>query len=270
MFESIFLSFAGYIVNSFQLCYIQVMRKTAKNNGTPSGPASGLQNQPRKDACIRCGTCCTKGGPSFHRIDKQLIDKGVIHSKYLYTLRRGELAFDNVKGCLVPVESDIIKIKGKNDSWTCVFFDENENNCRIYKDRPAECRTLKCRDTRELEAMYAENRLTRKELISDIKGLWGLINDHQTRCDYENIDRWVQALDSHENKQARRELIELIQYDMEIRKLVVSKGGLDAEILDFLFGRPLMKTIENYGVRVQLSNKRIGLVPTRKSKRDSD
>ena len=264
------MSFGGYVVNSFQLCYTQAMRKTAKNNGAPSGQASGIQDQPRIDACIRCGTCCTKGGPSFHRIDKQLIDKGVIHSKYLYTLRRGELAFDNVKGCLVPVESDIIKIKGKNDSWVCVFFDESENSCRIYKDRPVECRTLKCWDTRELEAMYAETRLTRKQLISDVEGLWDIIKDHQTRCAYENIDRWVQALDSHENKQARRELIELIQYDMEIRKLVVSKGGLDAEMLDFLFGRALMKTIENYGVRVQFSNQKIGLVPIRKSKRDSE
>ena len=109
--------------------------------------------------------------------------------------------------------------------------------------------------------MYAENRLTRKQLISDVEGLWDIVKDHQTRCDYENIDRWVQALDSHENKQARRELIELIQYDMEIRKLVVSRGGLDAEMLDFLFGRSLMKTIENYGIRVQLSNQNSENIP---------
>jgi Fe-S-cluster containining protein len=33
--------------------------------------------------CIRCGTCCKKGGPSFHLEDKMLIEKGIILSKYL-------------------------------------------------------------------------------------------------------------------------------------------------------------------------------------------
>ena len=242
------------------------MSKPVKTNPAPFGPIAAAHRQPRMNACIRCGTCCTKGGPSFHRIDKQLIDNGVIHSKYLYTLRRGELAFDNVNGCLMPVDSDIIKIKGKNNSWTCVFFDESENSCRIYHDRPMECRTLKCWDTRELEAMYAEKRLTRKELISDIAGLWDLIHDHDARCDYETIRRLARTLTCGENKQARRRLIEIIQFDREIRKLVVSKGGLDAEMLDFLFGRPLIKTIENYGVRVRLSANKIGLVAIRQSK----
>ncbi len=50
---------------------------------------------------------------------------------------------------------------------------------------------------------------------------------------------------------ARRELAEVISYDAEIRKLVVSKGELDPEMLDFLFGRPLTKTIENYGIKLR-------------------
>lgn len=210
-------------------------------------------------ACVRCGTCCTKGGPCFHHTDKHLIDNGIIHTKYLYTLRKGELAFDNVKACLVPVESDIIKIKSKDGSQICVFFDEEKKDCGIYKDRPLECRTLKCWDTRQLEALYAKNRLSRKDLIFDIKGLWDLIHDHQVRCDYRKISRWVKALNSRDDQRARRELTETIQYDMEIRKLVVAKGGLDAEMLDFLFGRPLTKTIESLGLRVQLRNKKIVL-----------
>jgi Fe-S-cluster containining protein len=73
--------------------------------------------------CRRCGTCCKKGGPSFHRTDKALIEKGVIHSKYLYTIRQGELAYDNVRQCLEPVSSDVIKLKGKGETWTCILFD---------------------------------------------------------------------------------------------------------------------------------------------------
>lgn len=180
-----------------------------------------------------------------------LIEKGVIPSKYLYTVREGELARDNVKGCLLPVASDIIKIKGKEDSWTCIFFDRIKKICRIYDDRPLECRALKCWDTREIEQIYANSRLTRKDLISDAKGLWDLIEDHQKRCDYAKIQQLIEDLTSGKKNQARRKLLEIIQYDAEIRKLVVARGGMDTEMLDFLFGRPLTKTLKNYGLNLR-------------------
>ena len=201
--------------------------------------------------CIRCGTCCEKGGPGFHQEDRVLIDKGLIPSRCLYTIRKGELAYDNVQRCLMPLDSDIIKIKGKADSWTCVFFDEPNRQCSIYDDRPRECRALKCWDTRELENMYAGRRLTRHELISEVEGLWELIQDHQTRCDYARIQDLIQELDSSRENNARRQLGEIIKYDIEIRELVVSRGGMDPEILDFLFGRPLTKTLPNYGIKIR-------------------
>jgi len=198
--------------------------------------------------CIRCGTCCEKGGPCFHIEDRMLIEKGKIPSKHLYTIRKGELAHDNVKGCLMPVDSDIIKIKGKKDSWTCMFFDEVKKGCTIYDDRPLECRVLRCWDTRELEQIYAITRLTRKDFVSRIKGLWDLVKDHQARCDYKKIQPLIKDLAGSNNDHARRKLLEIIRYDAEIRKLVVSRGGLDADMLDFLFGRPLTKTLRNYGI----------------------
>ena len=209
--------------------------------------------------CARCGTCCKKGGPCFHEEDRMLIEKGVIPSKYLYTIRKGELAHDNVKGCLTPVESDIIKIRGKKDRWICIFFDEIKKGCTIYDDRPLECRALKCWDTRELEQIYANKRLTRKDLIAEVQGLWGLIQDHQARCDYTKIQRLIEDLTGIKRNNARRKLLEIIRYDAEIRKLVVARGGLDAEMLDFLFGRPLTKTLENYGLKVQQDDEKIRL-----------
>lgn len=71
--------------------------------------------------CIRCGTCCKKGGPSFHSQDKILIEKGIILLKYLFTIRKGEPACDNVKGNLFFVPSDIIKIKSRTNSRSCIF-----------------------------------------------------------------------------------------------------------------------------------------------------
>jgi Fe-S-cluster containining protein len=205
--------------------------------------------------CTRCGICCQKGGPCFHIEDRMLIDKGVIPSRFLYTIRKGELAHDNVSECLRPVESDIIKIKGKEDSWTCIFFNKMRKACTIYSDRPLECRALKCWDTRELEKIYANTRLTRKDLVSGVKGLWDLIEDHQARCDYEKIRPLIKDLAGSKKKLARRKLLEIVRYDAEIRSLVVSRGGLDVEMLDFLFGRPLSKTLGNYGIKIHQDGK---------------
>ena len=207
--------------------------------------------------CTRCGTCCEKGGPGFHQEDRKLVDTGAIPSRCLFTLRQGELAYDNVRGRLMPLDSDVIKIKGKTDTWTCMFFDEPGKQCTIYNDRPQECRALKCWDTRELEKIYAKSRLTREDLIGEIEGLWDLIRDHQQRCGYEEIQKLIDDLDGPAGEKARKKLMEIIQFDAEIRKLVVDKGNMDPEMLDFLFGRPLTKTLPNYGIKVRQDGPKI-------------
>ena len=60
--------------------------------------------------CHRCGTCCEKGGPSLHREDRPMIDDGRIPARCLFTIRRGERVRDNVKGTLVPLSEEVIKI----------------------------------------------------------------------------------------------------------------------------------------------------------------
>jgi Fe-S-cluster containining protein len=217
----------------------------------------------RIPGCIRCGTCCIKGGPSFHHEDKLLIEKGIISSKYLYTIRAGELAYDNIKGKLIPASSDIIKLKGRQNSWTCIFFDQEIKGCMIYENRPVECRALKCWDTSEIEKIYSKNRLTRKDLISKVKGLWGLVEDHQSRCSYEKIRRLVALLNSDQTDGASEGILEIIQYDIHLRPLVVKRGGMGADMLDFLFGRPLVETIKTFGFRVEKSEKIFSLIPIR-------
>ncbi|MDM8525042.1 YkgJ family cysteine cluster protein [Desulfococcaceae bacterium HSG8] len=198
--------------------------------------------------CTRCGTCCKKGGPAFHHEDMELIEKGIILIKYLYTIRKGEPAYDNVRGCLLPVTSDIIKIKSRKNIRSCIFFDERENNCTIYENRPAECRAMKCWDTQEIESIYSQNRLTRKELLSDIKGLWELVETHESRCDYEKVGNLVNLLDERQEDDAARMLGEMLRYDTDIRSLVVEKSSIDPGMTDFLFGQPLTETIRRFGL----------------------
>jgi Fe-S-cluster containining protein len=207
--------------------------------------------------CNRCGTCCKKGGPCFHLDDKALIEKGVILSRHLYTIREGELAYDNVMGSLQPVLTDTIKIKGQKDAWTCFFFDSKNNRCKIYENRPVECRVLKCWNTTDIEKIYSTNRLTRKDLIFGVEGLWDLVEDHQRRCSYGKIKEFVKIIKSEKKNDVMKRLVEMIRYDTQLRTLVIRKGGIDPEMLDFLFGRPLTQTIGNYGLKIKSEGQNI-------------
>jgi Fe-S-cluster containining protein len=211
-------------------------------------------------ACRRCGTCCEKGGPSFHMADKKLIEKGGIHTRDLYTIRKGEKVHDNVMDGFITADTDIIKIKGQNHTWTCRFYDVRNRTCTIYAKRPLECRVLKCWDTRDIRELYQTERLRRKDLLKDIQGLWPLIEDHEQRCSYRKLALAVKDLEGSFQKAAISRIMEMVRYDIEIRKLVVEKGNIESGMTDFLFGRPLTKTIVMYGYRVKGADGKYSLV----------
>ncbi len=213
--------------------------------------------------CLRCGICCKKGGPSFHVDDKFLIENGKIPAKYLYTIRKGERVFDNIKGVFIKTTRDIIKIKGGNGTWACCFYNPKIKGCKIYDIRPEECRILKCWDTREIEKFYDQNRLVRKDLLKNAHGLWDIISDHQKKCDYMIIEDLTASLSGSEKEKSFKRLREIIQYDMEIRCLVKEQLKTGDDITEFLFGRPLVETIDTFGIRIKKKQGKfiIGLEP---------
>jgi Fe-S-cluster containining protein len=200
--------------------------------------------------CKRCGICCKKGGPSLHEEDRDLVDSGRIPARSLFTLRKGELARDNVRGRLTPLPAEILKIKGTTAGWTCLFFDEPSKGCGIYKYRPLECRALNCRDTRKLEAMYDRSRLTREDLLGKVNGLWELIADHERRCSYEKVKRLIDEGSVRGVLKREAEILEIMRYDIHLRRLTMDRAGVGEGILDFLFGRPLSETIKMYDLDV--------------------
>jgi Fe-S-cluster containining protein len=196
-------------------------------------------------ACNRCGTCCRKGGPALHQEDRRLVEDGHIHTRQLVTLRAGETTRDPIEGRLVTLAGEVIKIKGRGGTWCCRFFAPQRQACRIYAFRPLECRLLTCWDTQAIESGYTRDRLTRRDLLSGIRGLWELVEAHEQRCGYERIQRLCAGREGCSASGARRALEELIAYDAELRRLVVARGGLEHGMTDFLFGRPLRKTLPN-------------------------
>lgn len=191
--------------------------------------------------CRRCGTCCTKGGPVFHAQDRELIDSGVIPAKHLVTLRTGEKVHDPIRDALIVLKSEMIKMKGTNESWSCLYLDHTGFSCRIYEIRPLECRILKCWDTRDITAQYAKDLLTRRDLLSDLPDLWQLIADHDRRCSHETLRKFISLAPADAG--AKKMIQEILAYDRSIRALVVEKAGMAPDMLDFVFGRPMSETI---------------------------
>jgi len=115
--------------------------------------------------------------------------------------------------------------------------------CHIYADRPLECRILECWDTVRFEQAYRFGRLSRRDLLAGIKGLWELIEDHERRCDYDGIRRLLERRSGRGRAGVERDLAGMVRFDAEIRRLMVAQGGLEAEMLDFLLGRPVEQVL---------------------------
>ncbi|MBL0714922.1 MAG: YkgJ family cysteine cluster protein [Desulfosarcina sp.] len=210
--------------------------------------------------CRRCGECCRRGGPALHALDRPLIEKGLIPAACLYTIRAGEPVRDNVAGRHALAETDIIKIKGLDDDWTCFFLDADGNGCKIYKDRPVECRCMQCWDTRAIEALYTRERLSRRDLLGKVEGLWELIAHHEQRCAYTRLQQLSTQLASDDRAGAMTEIKEMVRYDESLRRLLVEKGQARADMLEFLLGRPLTRTLPGFHIQVARDGDRTRLV----------
>lgn len=202
-------------------------------------------------SCMRCGTCCRKGGPALHREDANLVMEKLIAPENLYTIRTGELVRDNVNGGLVYLDSEIIKIRSAPHSSTCIVFRETENACGIYDNRPAQCRALKCVDPAEIIGMHASNRLCRADLFGSVAWLRELFEMHEAKCRYDYIRQLIEQRVEGKGV-ASRQLAELISYDRTIRAMAVEKGGLQADMLDLVFGMPLERVLQKrFGVKIE-------------------
>ena len=217
----------------------------------------GEAGAPVQEACRKCGSCCSKGGPTLRYEDEHLVKLGKIASKNLYTMRKGELAYDHRKKKLVPLQEDNIKIKVCGDSMECVLLDK-ENSCTVYTMRPSECRSYKCWSLREVEMKYSQPPLTRKDLLGGVEGLWELIETHEERCSQVELAALVEALKGGDEK-ALAGIEEIISFDKSIRATLTDKGSVDPEMLDFMLGRPVTKTIVMFGMEVKEGEKGLSL-----------
>ena len=108
-----------------------------------------------------------------------------------------------------------------------------------------------CWDTRKIEAIYNRTRLTRRDLLQNVAGLWELVEDHQRRCDYGIIISLAGKSGKAPDNAARKQLLEIVGFDTHIRILTTQQGGIEMSLTEFLFGRPLTVTLPLMGIPIK-------------------
>ncbi|WP_239057866.1 YkgJ family cysteine cluster protein [Pseudodesulfovibrio sp. JC047] len=191
-----------------------------------------------KTRCRRCGDCCRKGGPALHTADLPLIQDGTIALTDIVTLRPGEWVYDQPKQAVAPLSEEMLKIKGRDGTWTCMYFSPEGNTCGMYSTRPIECEVLFCEDIEPLKAMYEKDRLKRADLMPEGHPLLALMAEHDEKCAPHAMEILAKAARDGDH-QAGEDLKEMVVFDQEIRRLVPEKTGMSVDMNDFFFGRPL-------------------------------
>jgi Fe-S-cluster containining protein len=214
-----------------------------------------LERIKKRTRCERCGHCCDKGGPALHREDLPLFERGVLGYAQVFTLRRGELVEESVEGGLLPLDAELVKVRGQGNRWTCLFYDDDGKQCSIYEDRPAECRAFNCWAPDELKAMYRSGRIGRADLVPEGSALRQLVDEHEARCSCLRVGELADAFLGGDEG-AGRELVDTITYDAAFRAAFAERAGVGEEEMNFLFGRPLHAAVGQYGLEVGRENDR--------------
>lgn len=199
--------------------------------------------------CKRCGACCRKGGPALHEEDMPLVQDGTIQLSDIVTLRPGERVYDQPAQSILPLETEILKIKGRDNGWTCINFSPDGQNCGIYETRPLECELLFCLEPEALAAVYDKTRLTRTSLLPENHPLLELIAEHDKQCSPSMMEETAKKA-REGNAEAGQKLKEMVLFDMEVRRLVAEKSGTSGDITEFLFGRPLRALLGTMNIKV--------------------
>lgn len=215
--------------------------------------AGAMNEQLGRTTCERCGTCCGKGGPALHGEDLPLVQDHRLLLEDLITIRLGEPVFSPLSHAIEPSRTELIKVSGRNETWTCRFFSRETMACGIYGHRPLECRLLKCWDPSALTRVIYQQCLTRQDIMPGDEELTALIEIQEEHCTFLGIDRLAQELNEGGGAEGvLREIERMVSLDLKIRQRALQVRGLSLAEELFYFGRPLFKSLAYYQLTVQM------------------
>jgi Fe-S-cluster containining protein len=204
----------------------------------------------RGESCARCGECCEKGSPTLLTGDLGLFQREVLTWNDVYALRSGEKATTR-DGEVATLAEERLKVREVPGTRQCWFYLAANQTCRIYADRPEQCRRQNCWG--EPPAPTApEELLQRHHLFVSVPEVWDLIREHQSRCDCGEVVRHLAGLGAG-NEEAGDALFEALHFDHYLRRMLIDDWELTAEATECLLGRPLSEFLATLGLDATLT-----------------
>ena len=204
----------------------------------------------RGESCVRCGECCEKGSPTLLMGDLGLFQREVLTLNDVYTLRPGEKATTR-EGEVTPLTEERLKVREVPGTRQCWFYLAANQSCRIYADRPEQCRRQNCWGEPPPPTAPAE-LLQRRHLFAAVPEMWELIQAHQARCDCAEVARYLSDLGAG-NEAASDALFEALHLDHYLRQMFIDDWGMTPGATEFLLGRPLSGFLETLGLNATLT-----------------
>jgi len=204
----------------------------------------------RSESCVRCGECCEKGSPTLLIGDLRLFQHNILTSDDVYILRPGEKA-TNREGEVTALTEERLKVREVPGTRQCWFYLAPHQSCRIYDDRPEQCRRQRCWGEPP-DPPASPELLQRRHLFADVPAMWDLIQAHQARCDCAGVARHLADLGAG-NEAAGNPLFEALHFDHYLRQMLIDEWGLTPKATELILGRPLSQFLETIGINAVLT-----------------
>ncbi len=212
--------------------------------------AARAQVEASREACLRCGECCLRFGPTLLLSDLQLLADEVVTWNDLYTLRPGDMETSR-EGTPVALQEERLKIREVPGSQQCMFYLAATQTCRIYEDRPEQCRLQHCWGEPPPPAKPSDF-LSREHLFAQVPEIRDLIMAHEERCNLTNLRKSLEELAAGK-EEASEALFEALHFDHYLRKMFQEEWGLSAAATELILGRPVTRFLKDMGFQATLT-----------------
>jgi Fe-S-cluster containining protein len=202
------------------------------------------------DTCVRCGECCERGSPTLLTQDLPLFQQDTLTWNEVYTLRAGEQGISR-DSKVTTLKEERLKVREVPGSRQCWFYLAATRSCRIYENRPEQCRRQNCWGEPPRPPAAAQF-LSRRDLLAAVPEVWDLICAHQERCDCTKVLQALAALDAGQEEEAAS-LFEALHFDHYLREMLRGDWELTPAAIELLLGRPLAEFLKGHGLAATLT-----------------
>jgi Fe-S-cluster containining protein len=212
--------------------------------------AARAEIESRGNVCVRCGECCEKSSPTLLVADLPLLEQEVISFGDVYTLRAGEKGTGR-DGTVMDLSAERLKVREVPGTRQCWFYRAPDQTCRIYDQRPEQCRRQQCWGEEAIEPT-PEEFLNRRHLFARVPEMWDLIQAHEKRCGLKAVRQGLAGL-AEGREEAAEPLFEALHFDHYLRQMLVDDWGLSPLTTELLLGRPIKNVVQDFGYRAVLT-----------------